>query len=94
MNNEEIIKNSRDTIDKARHISILLKSAGWKIFQEIKDKKKADMVASVFKSEMTVKKHEYNRGAVNFIKDIEEELQGLVDDAMEAKKVIDTVDEE
>ena len=86
--NEEIIKTSKEVIDKARHIEAFLKSTGWKYYLEIKEKKKQEMVDKMFKSEMTVKKHEYNRGAINFTDEIENELRGCVDEAGNASAMI------
>lgn len=88
MENEEIIKNAKQHITKARQIESMLKSAGWKHFQEIKEKKKQEIIDRIFKSDMTVKKHEYNRGAITFMKEIEEELQGCVDEATESINII------
>ena len=94
MTNKEIIKSSKEVITKARQIESMLKSAGWKHYQAIKEKKKQELIDNMFKSEMTVKKHEYNRGAVNFVKDIEEELKGSVDDADNAQNAIDELNNE
>lgn len=91
-NNEKIIKDSKEVIDRARHIEAMMKSTGWKCFIEIKEKKKQDMVDKMFKSEMTVKKHEYNRGAINFIDDIENELRGCVDEAINASNMIEELE--
>ena len=69
-----------------------MKSSGWKHYLEIKEKKKQDMIDKMFKSEMTVKKHEYNRGAINFIDDIENELRGCVDEAINASNMIEELE--
>ena len=87
--NEEIVKNSREVINKARQIEAMLKSSGWKYFLEIREKKKQEMIDKMFKSEMTIKKHEYNRGAINFLNEIENELRGCVDEAVNASDMIE-----
>ena len=91
--NEEIIKNAKTVINKARKIEAMLKSGGWKCFLEIKEKKKQELVDKMFKSEMTVKKHEYNRGAINFMEEIEQELQGCVDEAINSVEMLEEIDD-
>jgi len=93
MEKEEIIKNAKEVISKARAIDSLLKSTGWKYFLEIKEKKKQEILSNMLKAEMTVKKHEYNRGAINFIEEIENELRGSVDDAGESLKTIESLED-
>ena len=93
MLNEDIIKNSKKVITNARQIEAMFKSSGWKHFQEVKEKKKQMMVDKVFKSEMTIKKHEYNRGGINFINEIEAELQGMIDEATNASEVIEKLED-
>ena len=88
MDNEEIIKNAKQTITKARQIDAMFKSAGWKHLQEIKEKKKQELIDKMFASVMTVKKHEYNRGAIKFIQEIEDELRGCVDEADNAQNSV------
>ena len=49
------------------------------------------MIDLMFKSEINVKKHEYNRGAVNFEDAIEEEIRGMIDDAQTARENISSL---
>lgn len=92
-NNEKMIEGYKKAVDKGRQIESMLKSGGWKCFLEIKEKKKKEMIDKMFKSEMTVKKHEYNRGAINFIDDIENELRGYVDEARTASESIEQLED-
>ncbi|MHA1210826.1 MAG: hypothetical protein ACTSSH_00045 [Candidatus Heimdallarchaeota archaeon] len=89
---DKIIEGYREVVDKGRQIESLLKSGGWKCYLEIKEKRKQEMMDKMFKSEMTVKKHEYNRGAINFTEDIENELRGYVDEARAASKSIEELE--
>jgi len=92
-NNIEIIKNAKETITKARHIESMLKSKGWKYFLEIKENKKNEMISKMFKSSMSVKIHEYNRGAMNIIGEIEDELKGCVEEAITSADILENYEE-
>lgn len=92
MDRTDIVESNADTIAKARKLQEMLKSDGYKIRQEIVARKKQALVDAMFKSEINVKKHEYNRGAVNFQEEVEEEIQGMIDDAQTAQDNIDALD--
>jgi hypothetical protein len=91
MDRTEIVSTNEDVINKSRKVLEMMKSDGWKIREEIVAKRKQKMIDNMFKAEINVKKHEYNRGAVNFEDEINEELQGIVDDAQTAIANIDAM---
>jgi len=92
MNKEEVVASNQDVINKARAINEMMKSKGWEYYLEIKERRKAAIVKEVFKAGASVKKFEYNRGGVNFVEEIEEELRGCVDDGDQALDNIEGLD--
>ncbi len=88
MNNDEIKLGAQDKLDKARKLQAMISSEGWKIYQEEKQKIINEIKDDLLKSEMTVKKHEYSRGKVDSLIEIENNLLDMVNQANEALTII------
>ena len=86
MTEEEITTNAKEVKDRGRLVEQLLSSSGWKIYQEVKNKKLQEL-CDISKLQ-TVKDLEVAKKLQKVVKEIEEDLVGIVDDAVRADEVL------
>ncbi len=84
MDKEEMLKEYQEKLFEARQVDILLNSLGWKTYQNIKNKKIQALKENAFKSEMTLKKFEYNRGYIRALEEMEAEMKSISLESEEA----------
>ncbi len=80
MTNEEIEIKINEAVDQARKAEQMTSSDGWAIYQNIKNRKIAELKEKAFKSDTSLKKFEYIRGYIKALEDMDSEMQEIINE--------------
>ena len=87
-NKEEILKSAEETIEKARIAESLISSSAWqKVFEPLILNKKIEFYKDIENSQNL----EASKLVVKVLKELKLELEDLVNQAEEAKKVVENL---